>query len=115
MRTPQDTEQYGQILRVSVARASLKVRTSAWAAVGEKPIATMDDPVSPAEQTLKNCRLFMFIVSFLLMRLRVAVKVRCKEQASFRKSLNDGESFFSGHLSGGTFCPIDRLYGQNVS
>jgi hypothetical protein len=61
MSTPQDTEQYGQMFRVSVARASLKVRTSAWAAVGEKPIKAMDDPLSPAEQTLKNCRLFMFI------------------------------------------------------
>jgi hypothetical protein len=50
------------MFRVSVARASLKVRTSAWAAVGEKPISAMDDPLSPAEQTLKNCRLFMFIV-----------------------------------------------------
>jgi hypothetical protein len=54
MSTPQDTEQYGQMFRVSVARASLKVRTSARAAVGEKPISAMDDPPSPAEQTLKN-------------------------------------------------------------
>jgi hypothetical protein len=64
-----------------VARASLKVRTSAWAAVGEKPIKAMDDPLSPAEQTLKNCRLFMFIVFFLLMRPHVAAGNHCNERA----------------------------------
>ena len=42
--------------RVSVLRASLKVRTSASAAVGEKPIATRLDPVKPPAATLKNWR-----------------------------------------------------------
>ena len=40
MSTPQATEQYGQVLRVSVARASLNSRTSASASVGEKPISS---------------------------------------------------------------------------
>jgi len=36
------------MLRDSVVRASLKLRVSASAAVGEKPIATRLDPTSPA-------------------------------------------------------------------
>ncbi len=54
MNTPQDTEQYGQMFRVSVARDSLKVRTSAWAAVGEKPINAMDEPVEPGGADLEE-------------------------------------------------------------
>ena len=37
MSTPQLTEQYGHMFRVSVARWSLKLRTSAWAGVAVKP------------------------------------------------------------------------------
>jgi hypothetical protein len=73
------------MFRVSVARASLKVRTSARAAVGENPINAMDDPLSPAEQTLKNCRLFMFIVFFLLMRPHVARGKQCNDCATWHK------------------------------
>jgi hypothetical protein len=47
MIMPQLTEQYGQVLRVSVVRASLKLRVSASAAVGEKPNATRLDAASP--------------------------------------------------------------------
>ena len=56
---PQLTEQYGQVLRVSVVRASLKLRVSAKAAVGEKPNATRLDPTSPAPLTRKKCLRFM--------------------------------------------------------
>src|SRR5215470_5692889 len=56
MRTPQETEQYGQVLRVSVARASLNTRTSARAAVGEKPSSTRLDPARVAPVTLRNSR-----------------------------------------------------------
>src|SRR5262245_36514364 len=62
MIKPQLTEQYGQVLRVSVVRASLKLRVSASAAVGEKPIATRLEPTSPAPLTRKNCLRFMSIV-----------------------------------------------------
>jgi len=63
MSTPQETEQYGQVFRVSVARVSLKVLTSASAAFGEKPIMAMEEPPSPAVHTLKNCRRVTFIES----------------------------------------------------
>src|SRR5215470_4265398 len=53
---PQATEQYGQVLRVSVARASLNTRTSARAAVGEKPSSTRLDPARVAPVTLRNSR-----------------------------------------------------------
>src|SRR5215469_6912834 len=56
MSTPQATEQYGQVLRVSVARASLNTRTSARAAVGEKPSNTRLDPARVAPVTLRNSR-----------------------------------------------------------
>jgi hypothetical protein len=59
MMSPQLTEQYGQVLRVSVVRASLKLRVSASAAVGEKPIATRLEPTRPAPLTRKNCLRFM--------------------------------------------------------
>src|SRR5262252_3285070 len=61
MITPQPTAQYGQVLRVSVVRASLKLRTSARTGCGEKPIIARLEPVSPAPQTLKNCLRFMSI------------------------------------------------------
>lgn len=45
MSMPQPTEQYGQVLRVSVARSSLKLRISASASVAEKPsIARLELP-----------------------------------------------------------------------
>src|SRR5215470_17584931 len=56
IRTPQATEQYGQVLRVSVARLSLNSRTSASAAVGEKPSRTRLDPARVAPVTLRNSR-----------------------------------------------------------
>jgi hypothetical protein len=37
--TPQPTEQYGHVFRVSVVRASLNARASARTLVGEKPRA----------------------------------------------------------------------------
>jgi hypothetical protein len=59
MMTPQLTEQYGQVLRVSVVRESLKARTSANAAPGDMPSPTTEDEPIPAAQILKNCRRFM--------------------------------------------------------
>src|SRR5215468_6097962 len=54
--TPQATEQYGQVLRVSVARASLNSRTSASAVAGEKPSRTRLDPARVAPVTFRNSR-----------------------------------------------------------
>jgi hypothetical protein len=59
MITPQLTEQYGQVLRVSVVRANLNARTSAMAVVGERPNPTTEDVPIPAAQILKKCRRFM--------------------------------------------------------
>src|SRR5215813_12023465 len=56
MMTPQETEQYGQVLRVSVARLSLNSRTSASAASGEKPSSARLDPARVAPVILKNSR-----------------------------------------------------------
>src|ERR1700724_697089 len=56
MRTPQATAQYGHVLRVSVARASLTSRTSAIAAGGEKPSRARLDPARVALVTFRNSR-----------------------------------------------------------
>src|SRR5262249_48560694 len=61
MMTPQPTEQYGQVLRVSVVRASLKARVSASTGCGEKPINARLEPPIPAAQALKNCLRFISI------------------------------------------------------
>src|SRR6266568_5509319 len=53
---PQPTEQYGQVFRVSVVRASLNVRTSARTRSGVKPRAVrLVAPMPPAD-SLKNWR-----------------------------------------------------------
>jgi hypothetical protein len=54
MINPQATEQYGQVFRVSVVRASLKVRTSASASLGENPRTASVEPLSDAALNLKN-------------------------------------------------------------
>src|ERR1700688_4926492 len=54
---PQATEQYGQVLRVSVARVSLYSRTSASASPGEKPMSAKLEPTSDMPVTFKNWRL----------------------------------------------------------
>jgi len=56
MITPQLTEQYGHVPRVSVVCASLNVRTSASASCGEKPSPTADDVPRPVAQIRKNWR-----------------------------------------------------------
>src|SRR5690606_32689762 len=71
--SPQLTEQYGQVLRVSMACASLKWRVSASAAAGEKPSAAMVEAASPAALTCRNCLRVMSIgrlLSFLFLRIR---------------------------------------------
>ena len=59
MITPQLTEQYGHVLRVSVVRDSLKALTSASAVPGETPRPTIEDEPIPAAQIRKNCLRFM--------------------------------------------------------
>jgi hypothetical protein len=59
MITPQLTEQYGHVLRVSVVRDNLKARTSASAMPGDTPSPTIEDEPIPAAQILKNCLRFM--------------------------------------------------------
>src|ERR1700682_6079069 len=66
MRTPQATEQYGQVLRVSVARASLYSRTSASAGPGANPITARLEPTSDMPVTFKNWRLVKSDMPFLL-------------------------------------------------
>src|SRR5690349_20425849 len=61
MITPHPTAQYGHVLRVSVVRASLKLRVSARTAVGENPSMARLEPARPAALTLKNCLRFMSI------------------------------------------------------
>src|ERR1700722_20329281 len=59
MRMPQATAQYGQVLRVSLAWASLNSRTSASATDGENPISARLDPAREAPVTAKNRRRVM--------------------------------------------------------
>src|SRR5215472_6915607 len=56
MMTPQETAQYGQVLRVSVARLSLNSRTSASAVLGEKPSRARLDPARVAPVIVRNSR-----------------------------------------------------------
>src|SRR5215467_6443293 len=63
MMTPQPTAQYGHVLRVSVVRASLKLRTSASTGRREYPSIARLEPVNPAPQTLKNCLRFISILA----------------------------------------------------
>src|SRR5271165_1342006 len=68
IRMPQATEQYGQVLRVSVARVSLYSRTSASAGPGEKPIIARLKPTSDIPVTFRNWRLFKSDMTTLLVR-----------------------------------------------
>jgi hypothetical protein len=63
MISPQLTEQYGQVLRVSVLPVSLNSRTSASASFGEKPRAATLEVPNPAAVTLKNCLRVTYIIS----------------------------------------------------
>jgi hypothetical protein len=99
MMTPHPTEQYGQVLRVSLVRSSLKARTAACAAAGEKPNAVKVEAPIDAPVSLSKPRRETLTAPMLLpprfRRLRNA-------QAGFRKprlpvlaSLPDG-AFISG-------------------
>ena len=55
MMTPQETAQYGQVLRVSVVREIFSSRISAWARERSKPRATPP----PTAVALRNVRRFM--------------------------------------------------------
>ena len=71
---PQATEQYGQVLRVSVARVSLYSRTSASASPGEKPMSAKLEPTSDMPVTFKNWRLVNSDMTTLLVpRLRWSI------------------------------------------
>jgi len=54
MITPQPTAQYGQVLRVSVVRSSLKLRVSARTAVGEKAQHRQARPGQPGRADSKK-------------------------------------------------------------
>ena len=54
MITPQLTEQYGQVERVSVVRAILSVRT--WATAGVKSKPSTDRVTPPSVEAFRNCR-----------------------------------------------------------
>src|ERR1700761_5676048 len=56
MMRPHATAQYGHVLRVSVARASLNSRTSARATDGENPISARLEPAREAPVTARNRR-----------------------------------------------------------
>src|SRR5690606_38969351 len=57
INSPQPTEQYVQVLRVSRVRSSLYCRVSASATPGAKPSAAAVVPAIPPAQILKNCLL----------------------------------------------------------
>src|ERR1700730_2038976 len=54
--TPHATAQYGQVLRVSVARESLNSRPSAIATEAEKPSSARLEPASVAPVICRNWR-----------------------------------------------------------
>jgi hypothetical protein len=59
-RMPQATAQYGQVLRVSVARAELKLtHFRECDAAGEKPISARLEPAKEAPVTARNRRRVM--------------------------------------------------------
>src|ERR1700693_6617117 len=82
MSTPQATAQYGQVLRVSVARASLNSRTSAIAAVGEKPSSARLDPAREALVTFRNSRRVTSAMSLPLHACRPAESIPLREGAT---------------------------------
>src|SRR6516164_9196047 len=103
MSTPQATEQYGQVLRVSVARASLKTRTSARAAVGEKPSNTRLDPARVAPVTLRNSR-----------RVTSAMAIP-RDMSEDRRSLYSFENKGQGAEAVGAVAAIVRSWGHGSS
>src|SRR5690606_10735177 len=62
IRIPHETEQYGHVLRVSVACASLNSRTLAMASFGENPSSARLDPPSDAPVNFRNSRLIMSVI-----------------------------------------------------
>src|SRR5262249_39592526 len=103
MMTPQLTEQYGQVLRVSVVRASLKLRTCARTACGENPIIARLEPASPAPQTLKNCLRLMSIwppplVS--IFRANMNAHAEIPDEDSTRRKPKEYEYTFMWHRLG---------------
>src|SRR5580692_3710196 len=56
MITPQATAQYGQVLRVSVARDNLNSRTSASATEGENPMRARLEPAKVEPVTARKRR-----------------------------------------------------------
>src|SRR5258708_9486860 len=68
MMTPHPTAQYGQVLRVSVVRASLKLRVSASTARGQNPSAARLEPTRPAALARQNCLRLMSIACPLPLR-----------------------------------------------
>src|ERR1700730_613767 len=92
MRTPQATAQYGHVLRVSVARASLNSRTSAIAAVGEKPSSARLDPARVALVTFRNSRRVTSAMSLPLDACRPAESIPLREGATRQPGLVRGDA-----------------------
>src|SRR6267143_1515524 len=92
MRTPQATAQYGQVLRVSVARASLNSRTSATAAVGEKPSRTRLDPARVALVILRNSRRVTSAMAIPLHACRPPESIPLREGATRQPRLVAGDA-----------------------
>src|SRR5436190_200031 len=69
MMTPQLTEQYGQVLRVSLVRVIFKVL--AWATTGVTSKPKADNTVPPAIELCRNMRRDMAIRHLLVLRPRL--------------------------------------------
>src|SRR6266403_3228399 len=92
MRTPQATAQYGHVLRVSVARASLNSRTSAIAALGEKPSRARLDPAREAPVTFRNSRRVTSAMAIPLHACRPSESIPLREGATRQPGLVAGDA-----------------------
>src|SRR5271165_4438126 len=80
--TPQDTAQYGQVLRVSVVRAIFKSRNSARASDNSKKAS----PTPTAAVPLRNVRRCICIANLQgAWRRGGTVKLRCRSVKVFRR------------------------------
>src|SRR5882757_3224226 len=98
MMTPHPTAQYGQVLRVSVVRASLKLRVSASIAVGQNPSAARLEPTRPAALALKNCLRFMSIACPLPLR---KIRQLANQANEYRTVRDPGPAYTVVDISGG--------------
>src|ERR1700738_1839781 len=90
--TPQATAQYGQVLRVSVALASLNSRTSASAFDGEKPISARLDPARVALVIFRKSRRVTSAMAIPLHACRPAKSIPLREGATRQPRLVPGDA-----------------------